>query len=82
MSTGQFRRMHEQSPRILRSASHVTPHASSSRSSRNRASIRTLERLGFVREGLLRERWCVAGEVQDALFYGLLRREWEARPRR
>lgn len=43
---------------------------------RNVASIRTLERLGFKREGYLRERWHVAGEIQDALFYGLLKREW------
>jgi RimJ/RimL family protein N-acetyltransferase len=43
---------------------------------RNAASIRTLERLGFQREGYLRERWHVNGEIQDALFYGLLRREW------
>ena len=43
---------------------------------RNDASIRTLERLGFQREGFLRERWHVCGEIQDALFYGLLRREW------
>ena len=45
---------------------------------RNAASIRTLERLGFQREGFLRERWHVCGEIQDALFYGLLRREWES----
>jgi [ribosomal protein S5]-alanine N-acetyltransferase len=43
---------------------------------RNAASIRTLERLGFQREGFLRERWHVNDELQDALFYGLLRREW------
>ncbi len=43
---------------------------------RNAASIRTLERLGFQREGFLRERWHVDGEIQDAIFYGLLRREW------
>src|SRR5688572_16521432 len=48
---------------------------------RNAASIRTLERLGFQREGYLRERWHVNGEIQDALFYGLLRREWESAPR-
>jgi len=47
---------------------------------RNAASIRTLERLGFQREGYLRERWHVNGEVQDAIFYGLLRREWLKRP--
>jgi RimJ/RimL family protein N-acetyltransferase len=44
---------------------------------RNVASIRTLERLGFQREGYLRERWQVNGETQDALFYGLLRPDWE-----
>jgi RimJ/RimL family protein N-acetyltransferase len=44
---------------------------------RNSASIRTLERLGFQREGYLRERWQVNGEIQDALFYGLLRPDWE-----
>ena len=43
---------------------------------RNAASIRLLEKLGFQREGFLRERWHVNGEIQDAFFYGLLRREW------
>jgi RimJ/RimL family protein N-acetyltransferase len=43
---------------------------------RNKGSIKTLERLGFQREGFLRERWEVGGEIQDALFYGLLRSEW------
>ena len=43
---------------------------------RNEASIRLLEALGFVREGILRERWCVDGEIADTLFLGLLRREW------
>ena len=46
---------------------------------RNGPSIRSLERLGFQREGLLRERWLVGGGTQDALFYGLLRREWRRR---
>jgi len=44
---------------------------------RNSASIKTLERLGFQREGFLRERWHVGGELQDAFFYGLLKREWQ-----
>ena len=43
---------------------------------RNHASIRALERLGFQREGYLRERYHVNDEVQDALVYGLLRRDW------
>jgi len=46
---------------------------------RNHASVRTLERLGFQREGYLRERWQVNGEIQDAFFFGLLRPDWEAR---
>ncbi len=44
---------------------------------RNDASVRTLERLGFQREGYLRERWQVNGEIQDAYFYGLLRPDWD-----
>ncbi|KAK9474875.1 GNAT family N-acetyltransferase [Dipodascopsis tothii] len=34
-----------------------------------------LERMGFEREGLLRERWLVDGEVKDALIYGLVKRD-------
>jgi len=44
---------------------------------RNAASVRTLERLGFQREGYLRERWQVNGEIQDAFYYGLLRPDWD-----
>lgn len=46
---------------------------------RNHASLRALERLGFVREGLLRERWQVGEEISDTAFLGLLAREWRAR---
>jgi RimJ/RimL family protein N-acetyltransferase len=46
---------------------------------RNVPSARALERLGFTREGHLRERWIVAGEVSDSWIYGLLAREWRAR---
>ncbi len=46
---------------------------------RNAPSIRALERLGFLREGLLRERWIVVGEVCDTAFLGLLRSDWNAR---
>jgi len=44
---------------------------------RNTSSIRTVERLGFQREGYLRERLQVNGEIQDTVFYGLLRPDWE-----
>jgi ribosomal-protein-alanine N-acetyltransferase len=43
---------------------------------RNVASARVLEKLGFVREGTLREDCVVDGEVSDSWVYGLLRREW------
>lgn len=42
----------------------------------NEPSLRLLERIGFRREGYLRERWRVAGGVQDSVLLGLLRREW------
>jgi RimJ/RimL family protein N-acetyltransferase len=45
---------------------------------RNRGSLRSVERLGFRQEGLLRERWIVAGEICDTALFGLLRREWLA----
>ncbi|MEX2304137.1 MAG: GNAT family N-acetyltransferase [Bryobacterales bacterium] len=44
---------------------------------RNEGSLRLLERQGFQREGLLRERYQVGGEIQDAVFLGLLRPEWK-----
>lgn len=43
---------------------------------RNAPSCRLVERMGFTREGVLRERWHVAGELQDSALYGLLAREW------
>ena len=46
---------------------------------RNEASAKLLERKGFVKEGYMRERWIVNGEICDTVFYGLLRRDWEAR---
>lgn len=38
----------------------------------NRASAQALERLGFTREGLLRQRWEIGGVVSDSALYGLL----------
>ena len=46
---------------------------------RNAGSARTLERLGFQKEGHLRERWIVDGEISDTAWYGLLSREWKSR---
>jgi len=45
---------------------------------RNQGSLNTLEALGFRREGYLRQRWQVAGEVQDSVLMGLLAGDWQA----
>ena len=43
---------------------------------RNTASLRLIQRLGFVKEGLLRHRWVTKGEAKDVEIYGLLGNEW------
>jgi [ribosomal protein S5]-alanine N-acetyltransferase len=48
---------------------------------RNERSLGILARLGFRREGLLRERWNVGDEIQDTVFLGLLASEWRTGPR-
>jgi len=50
---------------------------------RNTASCALAQRLGFQREGLLRERWLVADELCDSALYGLLASDWRspAQPR-
>ena len=45
---------------------------------RNVGSIRSVERLGFKLEGRLRERYFLAGEIQDSAIYGLLAPDWTA----
>jgi RimJ/RimL family protein N-acetyltransferase len=45
---------------------------------RNEGSLRALRRLGFREEGFQRERYFQFGEAQDAVIFGLLRREWKA----
>jgi len=42
----------------------------------NSASLRSLERLGFKREGLLRQLGFWGGEYHDMYQYSLLHREW------
>lgn len=44
---------------------------------RNTPSARVLERLGFCKEGHMRERWIVNGQKQDSAFYGLLGSDWQ-----
>ena len=43
---------------------------------RNARSARALTQLGFVQEGLLRERWLTRGVPCSVNTYGLLQREW------
>ena len=47
---------------------------------RNIASARVLEKLGFKLEGLRREDCVVLGEVSDSWIYGLLKRDWMSVP--
>lgn len=43
---------------------------------RNLPSCRLVERFGFQREGLLRQRWQLNGELCDSALYGLLRQDF------
>jgi RimJ/RimL family protein N-acetyltransferase len=44
----------------------------------NRAAIALYEKLGFSREGVIRESLHRDGQRHDSLLYGILRHEWEA----
>jgi aminoglycoside 6'-N-acetyltransferase len=48
---------------------------------RNTASARLCERLGFRREGLLRQDWLIKGDWTDTLVYGMLTAEWPSSER-
>lgn len=48
-------------------------------SMQNRGSCMALARLGFQREGWMRERWIVDGQKHDTVAYGLLRGDWGLR---
>lgn len=43
----------------------------------NTASCRLLERLGFEREGIFREKHFFQGEYYDHYIYSLLKKEWK-----
>ncbi|MGW5055106.1 GNAT family N-acetyltransferase [Actinokineospora sp. NPDC004072] len=47
---------------------------------RNLASARVLQKIGFIREGTLREECIVNDEISDTWVFGLLRRDWESEP--
>ena len=60
-----------QSPVLRRVVAYVHEH--------NAASCRVLAKLGFEREGLLREHYLIRGEPVNEWVYGLLAREWAQR---
>ena len=43
----------------------------------NEASLILLERLGFRREGVLRDRWFTFGSWKDSVMLGVLAGDWE-----
>ena len=43
---------------------------------RNQRSLKTLQKLGFQKEGYLRQRHQVNGERQDSIMLGLLADDW------
>ncbi len=45
----------------------------------NAASIRLLERLGWVKTGFAERTWHVGGEWKNSLYYGLSRTRWSTR---
>lgn len=49
---------------------------------RNVGSLRVMEKLGMVREGVLRQDIYLRGEFKNMVWCGLLRCEWEARKNR
>ena len=44
---------------------------------KNLASCRVLDKLGFTREGLLREHYIINGRAENEVLFGLLRRDWK-----
>ena len=45
---------------------------------RDAAALRTLENVGFRREGYLRHRWLIGSELQDSVLMGMLAGDWPA----
>ena len=50
-------------------------------SASNARAIRSYEKVGFQREGVMRSSFRVAGERQDTVLMAILRDEWEAAPK-
>jgi [ribosomal protein S5]-alanine N-acetyltransferase len=48
---------------------------------KNVASCRVLEKVGFTREGTLREHYIINGVPENEILFGLLKHEWDKRQR-
>jgi RimJ/RimL family protein N-acetyltransferase len=48
---------------------------------KNAASCRVVEKVGFTREGILREQYLIDGVPANEIVFGLLKHEWETRQR-
>lgn len=46
---------------------------------RNASSAKILKRLGFHKDGYLKQRWIIHGDIADSELYGLLEEEWQIR---
>jgi len=44
---------------------------------KNLASCRVLDKLGFTREGLLREHYIINGRAENEVLFGLLKQDWK-----
>jgi ribosomal-protein-alanine N-acetyltransferase len=44
---------------------------------RNSASQRIIEKVGFKKEGFLRQNFFMRGELRDCYIYSILRDEWK-----
>lgn len=76
-SSGSWWGLHKASSRQWAFNTLTLNRVQSEADTRNAAAGRVLEKLGFLREGTLRENCMGDGEVSASWVYGLLRREWE-----
>lgn len=44
----------------------------------NTVCLKSLESMGFKREGYLRQRWQIGSELQDSVMLGLLKSDWQS----
>ena len=60
-------------------ALHGLPHIAADVDPRNAASIRLLERLGFLETGRAEKTWLIAGAWCDSIYFALTQEDWATR---